>query len=317
MAFRKALPNNLPFFGSYYPETQVRSKGSTRPQTTRRAESRPKDPSKGSQAPPFEFLGAGSVIPPTEDSFRVARQVRQTPTGPVLGSQGELIPPEQAWMHVFPGSRFVRSLTDAITSGDSILDTSEFFMPDEKAADTKTEKRQLGNQRQQLTDHGKELARQVVSKKLNADAALDLFYARAGSLTANEGDALLVAAGSALDLRRTMMDVNGKKRIVGTVLTEGSLGPDSLHHFAFAASNAYDNWLIPAQTVGNIANWAEDPADPDSQPDIVANSAGADFGQRVFWKGFGSPKPSASLSAGRKELYFLQTHKEYKPAVIK
>lgn len=108
-----------------------------------------------------------------------------------------------------------------------------------------------------------------------------------------------------------------RKRIVGNVLTAGSLGEDSLHHFAFSAFNTFDNALAPAHIVGNVANLYENLRDPNDWPDIVANTGGAHFGRQVFWRESDPLKPSASISVGRQELDRRRNQKEYKGAVVK
>lgn len=86
------------------------------------------------------------------------------------------------------------------------------FITDEETANRRIDKKNLRTHREALTNYAKELARQVAAEELKADVALDRFYEKAAALTSNKGDALLTAAGSALDLRRTLMDVNGKKK---------------------------------------------------------------------------------------------------------
>lgn len=193
--------------------------------------------------------------------------------------------------------------------------SGEVVIANEKQANDEINRRKLQQQRAQLTDYAKDLAKQVSAGKLDATKALDMFYNKAAELTKNKSDALLIAAGSALDLRHSTMDVNGHQRIIGSVLTRDSLGTDSLHHFAFAAFNAYDNPIIPANTVAVIGNMNEDgpPYSEDSKADVVANSAGAKFGQQLFWTSPNPLKPSAKIAEDKERLEML----EKRPAAVK
>ena len=198
-------------------------------------------------------------------------------------------------------------------SGETVLET-------EGDANEEIKRRRLEQQRAALTTYAKELAKQVSDGKLDSKKALDMFYNKAAELTKNTSDALLVAVGSALDIRHATMDVNGHQRIIGSVLTRGSLGMDSLHHFAFAAFNVYDNWWLPATVDANVANsFEEGPpynrADG-TDADIVANTAGAYFGQQLYWKSPNPLQPSGKIDWGKQWLNQLE-HADHDEHVVK
>lgn len=141
------------------------------------------------------------------------------------------------------------------------------------------------------------------------------FSSKAFELTNNNpSNALLVAAGSSLDLRATTIDVNGTPRNACNVLTRDSLGIDSLHHFAFAAFNTYDNQYIHAALIYKFAN-SREVGPPYSRADgtdadLVANTAGAKYGQSVLWHA--NPlSPSATIPLGREELRRLETQPKH------
>lgn len=106
--------------------------------------------------------------------------------------------------------------------------------------------------------------------------SINKFFQKAVDLTSGEGNAagrlenaLLVAAGAALDIR----SVNREN--LGSVITGQALGMDTLHHF-FA--NAFNNLESPV--IGRVATFVGNQRDPEPL-DRNANSLGARFGQRL------------------------------------
>ncbi len=199
--------------------------------------------------------------------------------------------------------------------------SGETVIANEKQAENEIRKRKLQEQRAQLTNYAKDLAKQVGAGKLDANKALDMFYNKAAELTKNTSDALLIAVGSSLDIRHATMDLNGSQRNVGNVLTANSLGIDSLHHFAFAAFNTYDNWWAPAAGIANYLVGLEDGppysrADG-SDADVVADVAGAYFGQDLSKNAPNPLQPSAKIPFGKQWLNELEHPVEKQGGVVK
>jgi RHS repeat-associated protein len=134
-------------------------------------------------------------------------------------------------------------------------------------------KRKLETQRAQLTEYAKTLAADIKKGKLTSKEAIDKFHDKAMELTGkNTASALLIATGSALDLRSNT-NLEGRRENIASRITEGSLGQDTLHHFFINAFNNYENPITgPVSTIaGN-----RDETDPE---DRFANTQGARFGE--------------------------------------
>jgi RHS repeat-associated protein len=134
-------------------------------------------------------------------------------------------------------------------------------------------KRKLEYERALLTQYAKTLAADIKKGKLSSKEAIDKFYDKAMELTGkNAASALLIATGSALDLRSDT-NLEGRRGNIASRITEGSLGGDTLHHFFINAFNNYENPIR-----GPLVTWAanRDETDPE---DRFANSQGARFGE--------------------------------------
>lgn len=142
--------------------------------------------------------------------------------------------------------------------------------------DQEIKKRKLEEQRKQLTQYAKDLAKQVKEGKLTSKEAIDKFFAKAQDLTRDTkdatGSALVLASGSALDVRGS----------VGNTITRDALGEDTLHHFFFNAFNTFEGLPggvgVPVWVERFGANTLRGEDDP---RDINANNLGASFGDKL------------------------------------
>ena len=148
-----------------------------------------------------------------------------------------------------------------------------FMFVDVNRPDEAIRKRKLENQRAQLTDYAKDLAADIKKGKLTSKDAIDKFFNKAKDLTGNNtASALLIATGSALDLRSSA-NLEGTRQNIGSRITEGSLGQDTLHHFFINAFNNYENPLLGGVITAVATRQETDPEDR------FADRQGARFGE--------------------------------------
>ncbi len=152
-------------------------------------------------------------------------------------------------------------------------------------------KRKLENQRAQLTDYAKELARDIKKGKLSSKDAIDKFFDKAKDLTGNNtASALLIATGSALDLRSSV-NLEGTRQNIGSRITEGSLGQDTLHHFFINAFNNYENPLLGGVITAVATRQETDPEDR------FADRQGARFGELLAEPPWDRSKPKREVQS--------------------
>lgn len=148
--------------------------------------------------------------------------------------------------------------------------------------------RGLTDERDALVKYARTLSAQVKGGTLDSKKAVDMFWAKAKSLTGADKNisndrsrpyngALLVATGAALAIRGP----------VGNAMTRGSMGQDTLHHFFFNAYNSNDgvpafvqafgsNVILPTMREGRLTV-------EDDSLDRRANVRGAEFGSLIGW----------------------------------
>lgn len=144
--------------------------------------------------------------------------------------------------------------------------------------DEEIRKRKLQEQRKQLIEFAKGLAKQVTDRKLTSKEAIDKFFGKAQDLTKDAkdpiGSALILATGAALDV-----DVHGS---VGNTITRDALGEDTLHHFFINAFNTFEGLPggigVPVFLERFGANTLRG---EDDARDINANNLGATFGDKL------------------------------------